>query len=279
MHSCGKFSILNRLTPIVVNSPASFRLSKKNRLFFLLSGIFLTNAIIAEIIGVKIFSGEGVFGLPPIQWHPFPGVTLSFSYSAGVVIWPVVFITSDIINEYFGPKGVRRISFTTAAFIAYGFIVIYLTTLLPPAAFWLDVNKTPEVEPAFDINVAFSKIFRQGLGIILGSLTAFLIGQLLDAFIFHRLRKLTQNRKVWLRATGSTLVSQLVDSFLVLYIAFYVFGNWTMAQVVEVGLNNYVYKFVVAILLTPLIYLAHYLIDRYLGKEEAEPVTEQAATG
>ena len=83
---------------------------------------------------------------------------------------------------------------------------------------------------------------------------------------------------IWLRATGSTLVSQLLDSFVVLVIAFYIFGDWSMGQVMSVGIINYIYKFVVAIVLTPLLYLGHYFIDGYLGKEEADKLTEEAAS-
>ncbi len=120
------------------------------------------------------------------------------------------------------------------------------------------------------------KIFRQGLGIIIGSLTAFLIGQLLDAYVFQYFRKITGSSKIWLRATGSTLVSQFVDSFVVLYIAFYIFGPWSVEDVIKVGLNNYLYKFVVAIAMTPFLYLAHHWIDRYLGKSASENLIKEA---
>jgi uncharacterized integral membrane protein (TIGR00697 family) len=83
---------------------------------------------------------------------------------------------------------------------------------------------------------------------------------------------------IWLRATGSTLVSQFVDSFVVFGIAFYIFGNWSVEQVVAVGIVNYIYKFSVAIILTPLLYVGHGLIDRYLGEELALQLTEEAAS-
>ncbi|UJP63916.1 queuosine precursor transporter [Mongoliitalea daihaiensis] len=251
--------------------------SKKTNLFIILAGIFLTNAILAEIIGVKIFSGENTLGLEPAGWTFFGEYILDFNLTAGAVIWPIVFITTDIINEYYGKKGVRKISFITAFFIAYMFIVISLVTVLPPAAFWLDVNSPDADGNPFDINYAFNVIFRQGLGIIIGSLIAFLLGQLVDVYVFQKLRKITGPKMIWLRATGSTLVSQFIDSFVVLGIAFYIFGNWSWAQVVSVGIINYIYKFGVAILLTPLLYLGHHLIDRYLGKEVAEQLTQEAS--
>lgn len=248
---------------------------KRQRLFLFLCGVFLTNALIAEIVGTKIFSVESLLGLSPAQ-IPVGGQRFDFNMTAGVVNWPVVFITSDIINEYFGRRGVRRISVLTACFIVYMFGVVYLATVLPPAEFWLDVNATDNAGNAFDINEAFARIFRQGMGIMVGSITAFLLGQLLDISVFTWLRKRTGGRYIWLRATGSTMFSQLVDSFLVIGIAFYVFGDWSLQQVYSVSTVNYIYKGAVAILLTPLLYIAHYLIDRYLGKENAERLVREA---
>jgi len=236
---------------------------KKQQLYLVLSGIFLVNALLAEIIGVKIFSVEKTFGL-------------TGSLSAGVLVWPVVFIGTDVINEYFGRKGVLRITFLTVGLILYAFLVILGTTRLAPADFWLDLNKADAQGRPFDIEFAYQSIFRQGLGIIVGSLTAFVIGQVLDATVFQAFRRVTGSRFIWLRATGSTLVSQLVDSFVVLYVAFYVFGNWPLAQVLSVATFNYWYKCAAAVLLTPLLYLAHYLIDRYLGPAETAELQEEA---
>lgn len=251
-----------------------FAEQKKTRLFIVLSGIFLTNALVAEMIGVKIFSGEGTLGLAPAHLDIL-GFTMDFNLTAGAVIWPVVFITSDLINEYFGKPGVKRISYLTAILIAYSFLVIFLAMELPAAQWWLDVHNTDPKGNYFDMDFAFRKIFGQGLRIIIGSLTAFLIGQLVDVFVFQKLRAATGSRMLWLRATGSTLVSQFIDSFVVLYIAFA--GVFTGSQIIAIGITNYLYKFAVAILLTPLVYLGHYLIDRYLGKPESERLMEEAA--
>ncbi|MCC9134952.1 queuosine precursor transporter [Pontibacter silvestris] len=250
---------------------------KRTNLFLILSGIFISNALLAELIGVKIFSGEAVFGLPGAQLGIL-GSKLDFNLTAGVIIWPVVFITTDIINEYFGKEGVKKISIITVALILYAFLVITIVTGLPPAQFWLHVNSTDPQGNPFNIDYAFNSIYRQGLGIIIGSVAAFLISQFLDATVFHWLRRFTGNKKIWLRATGSTLVSQLIDSIVVLIIAFYLFGNWPLIQVLSTAILNYIYKFIVAIVLTPLLYLAHYLIDKYLGEVQSKELLEEAAT-
>jgi uncharacterized integral membrane protein (TIGR00697 family) len=246
---------------------------KRNRLFIILSGIFITNALLAEIIGVKIFSAEGTVGLNPAHLN-IMGFVMDFNLTAGALIWPVVFITTDLINEYFGKPGVKRISYLTAILIIYAFIIIFLSIKLPPADWWVEA-KDENGNVVVNMNIAFNKILGQGQRIIIGSLTAFIIGQLVDVFVFQKLRQATGSRLLWLRATGSTLVSQLVDSFVVLFIAFY--GVFSNQQIVAIGITNYIYKFLVAILLTPLIYLGHSLIDNYLGKQNAEKLSEEAS--
>ena len=248
------------------NSAAKER--KLQWLYIVLCTVFLTNAILAEMIGVKIFSLEALLGTKPAQIHLLKDFILDFNLTAGVLVWPIVFITSDIINEYFGKPGVKRISYLTAILITYVFGAVYISTTLPPAGFWLEVNKTDMAGNIFNINTAFATIFRQGLGIILGSITAFLIGQILDAHTFHWIKSMTGSKHIWLRATGSTLISQLIDSFVVLVVAFYVFGNWSFNQVIAIGIINYIYKFTIAVCLTPLLYIVHYLIDGYLGLRE-----------
>ncbi len=246
---------------------------KKNRLFLILASIVISNAILAEMIGVKIFSAEATVGLNPVHLN-IMGFVMDFNLTAGAIIWPVVFITTDLINEYFGKPGVKRVSYLAAALIAYAFVVVFITIRLSPADFWLDVNNKDAEGNFFNMDFAFNKIFGQGQRIIIGSLSAFLIGQLVDVFVFQQLRKVTGSKMLWLRATGSTLVSQLIDSFVVLYIAFA--GIFTNDQIIAIGITNYIYKFAVAILLTPLIYIGHSMIDRYLGKDNAEKISEEA---
>ncbi len=244
------------------------------RLFLALAGFFLTNALLAEFVGVKIFALEATIGAEPFHWQLF-GVGGTLNFTAGVLLWPFVFIMTDIINEYYGMRGVRFISWLAVGCISYAFIAAYAAISLAPAGFWLDTHAALGVP---DVQRAFALIFGQGMWTIGGSLVAFMIGQIIDVLIFHRIRLLTGERFVWLRATGSTAVSQLIDSFIVLYIAF-VLGpqQWPMGQFLAVGTVNYAYKMGAAIALIPLLYLSRACIERYLGKAEAGRLRQAAA--
>ncbi len=246
---------------------------KGGRLFVVLAGFFLTNALLAEFVGVKIFALEPTLGIAPLNWTLF-GQRGSLNFTVGVLLWPFVFVMTDVINEYFGRRGVRFVTWLTVGLIVYAFIFAFFAIRVAPTDWWVGALSQRGVP---DMQAAYAAIFGQGLWSIGGSLTAFLIGQLLDVAIFHRIRQSTGERLIWLRATGSTLVSQLVDSFVVLYIAF-VLGpqQWSMGQFLAVGTVNYAYKFLAAVAMTPLIYLAHWAIDRYLG-EQAERMKALAA--
>ncbi|MBI2420082.1 MAG: queuosine precursor transporter [Ignavibacteriales bacterium] len=247
---------------------------KTQKLFYILGAFFIANAMLAEFIGVKIFSLESVFGMQPLKMSLFGFHDLSFNLTAGVLLWPIVFIMTDIINEYFGTKGVRFLSFTAAGLIAYSFFMISLSIKLPGADFWLTRQTAAGV---VNMDLSYSAIYGQGLWIIIGSLVAFLVGQLIDVTVFHIFKKRTGHAMIWLRATGSTLVSQLVDSFVVLFIAFYIGAGWSLGLVLVIGLMNYIYKFTIAIVLTPLLYLVHNIIDRYLGKELSKQLMDEAS--
>jgi uncharacterized integral membrane protein (TIGR00697 family) len=248
--------------------------NKKKNLYFLLGSVVITNALMAEMIGTKIFSLEKTFGFAPAQIKLFADFLLDFNLTAGVVLWPVVFVCSDIVNEYFGVKGVRKISFITAGLILYAFITISIAIYLEPSNSWLQYNSVDNNNNKFNIDFAFQKIFSQSNRIILGSLTAFVIAQILDAYIFFQLRKITGSKNIWLRATTSTLVSQLIDSFLVLIIAFY--PQWTFAEVISIGIINYIYKFLIAIVMIPLLYIIHAVIEKYLGREFSQRMVQEA---
>ena len=244
---------------------------KKSRLFIALGAFFLTNAIVAEFIGTKLFSWEKTLGIAPAKMQLF-GAELNFDMTAGVILWPMVFILTDIINEYFGSKGVRRLSIIAVVMLVYSFLTIRLAMGLEGSDYWLGSQSAKGIQ---NMGAAYDAVFGQGLFIIVGSLVAFLVGQMVDALIFARIRKITQSKMIWLRATGSTVVSQFIDSYVVLLIAFYFSGTYPLIWVLQVGTLNYIYKLVVAIVLTPLLYLAHNLIDRYLGKNLSEKMQQE----
>jgi hypothetical protein len=213
--------------------------TKKEFVFVILAGIFITNAITAELIGGKL-----------IQIGPFV-------MSIGILLWPIVFLTTDLINDYFGKDGVKKLSYITAALIAYSFIILFMALVIPAAKGISPVN-----------DAQFQAVFGQSMWIIVGSIVAFLFSQLIDVYVFSYFKKKTGNKKIWLRATGSTVVSQLFDSFIVLGIAFWLPGKINTETFVSSALTGYTFKLGTAILLTPVIYLGHYWIRNYLKDEK-----------
>jgi queuosine precursor transporter len=165
------------------------------------------------------------------------------------------------VNEYFGKAGVRRLTLLTAAMIGYSFVVLYLAIGVPA---W-------EQSPVPDH--AFRTVFGQSQWIIVGSLAAFLVSQLVDVLVFVAFKSRTGHRMLWLRATGSTLVSQLVDTFVVGSIAFVIPGKLTLSAWLPVAAGSYLFKVGVAVVITPLIYIGHGVIDRFLAADvrSAEP--------
>ena len=184
--------------------------------FLILAGFFITNAIVAEIIGGKLFAVPAI----DLGLFQFPSVVLSI----GVILWPVVFITTDLVNEYFGRAGVRRLSFLTAGMIAYVFVLLQVLRLPPSAGF---PNTVPDA--------AFDAVFGQSQWIIVGSLLAFLVGQFVDVAVFHRLRRISGPRALWLRSTGSTVVSQLIDTLVVLWVGLGWPNGWDLATFARVA--------------------------------------------
>ncbi|MBI5513191.1 MAG: queuosine precursor transporter [Deltaproteobacteria bacterium] len=220
--------------------------ARKDLVYLVLAGVFVCNAVLAELIGGKLF-----------QVGPWV-------MSIGVLPWPVVFITTDLINEYFGRGGVRRLTFITVGLILYAFTVLFAAIRVPAAG----------ISPVQD--GPFAAVFGQSLWIIAGSVTAFALSQLVDVVVFWLLRDRTGGRHLWLRATGSTMVSQVIDTVVVLGIAFWLPGKITGRDFWGLALTSYSYKLLLALGLTPLIYAAHAAIDRYLGRE-AQGLIEEAA--
>lgn len=214
---------------------AAYRPSRRDGVFLVLAGIFVTHALLGELIGGKLVEVAG------------------YVMSIGVIPWPIVFITTDLVNEYYGPKAVRRLTLLAVALILYAFFVLYLCMQVAAA----------DISPVDDHS--FDTVFGQSMWIIVGSVIAFAVSQLLDAAIFVVARAWTGGRMLWLRAVGSTVISQLIDTFVINSIAFGLPGKLTAGQVVELSLTNYTYKFLIALATLPFIYLGHSLIDRYLA--------------
>jgi queuosine precursor transporter len=271
----------NSFNPNVLTEINDIMKNRGVRLFIILSGFFIANALIAEFMGVKIFSLERSIGSEPVHWTLFGG-KWNFDLSAGVLLWPVVFIMTDIINEYYGKRGVKFLSWLGAGLIAYAYFMFYGSIKLVSADWWAGSQVARGVT---DMNASYNGIFGQGMGIIIGSLAAFLFAQLLDVMIFHRIKAITGEKWLWLRSTGSTLFSQLADTFIVTSIAFYFYpmlvkGNgepWSINQLLTVCTGGYLYKFTVAVIMTPVIYGVHHLIEKYLGKDLAIEMKRRAS--
>ena len=249
---------------------------RAQRMLLVLAAFFVANALLAEFVGVKIFALEDTLGVPPWEWNLF-GQRGSLNFTAGTLLWPIVFVMTDVINEFYGKRGVRLVSWLAVALILYGFLFAYLAIGLAPASWWVGIAGDQGVP---DYQAAYAAVFGQGMWTIAGSVTAFLVGQLVDVAVFQRIRRATGERLVWLRATGSTAVSQLVDSFIVLYIAF-VLGpqHWPTSLWLAVGTMNYAYKLACAIALIPLLYLMRRLITAWLGRDMAAQLRNAAARG
>ena len=222
--------------------------SKRDLVYIIMAGIFITNAVVAELIGGKL-----------IQLGPF-------IMSIGIIPWPVVFLTTDLINEYYGKAGVRRLSIITASLIAYAFIILFVAIKVPAA---VGISTVSDEQ--------FYAVFGQSLWIIVASIIAFLISQFVDVFIFWLLRDKTGGKMIWLRSTGSTIISQLIDTFVVLGIAFWLPGKMTTSVFLNAAFTSYTMKLMIAVLLTPLIYLGHNLIEKYLGDEESHRLIKHSA--
>ena len=246
---------------------------KPTKIFVGFTAFFAANALIAEAIGMKLFSLEGLLGINPANFTLFGQSGMAFTLTCGVILWPLEFVITDIINEYYGPRAVRRISITAVVLIAYAFVMYFIAIDLPPAQVWLNSSKEQGVE---NIQTSFNAVFGQNMRIIIGSVVAFLVSQVIDVTVFHKIKKVTGDKHLWLRATGSTLISQLVDSYIVLFIAFS--GIFTWQLILAVGIMNYLYKFFMALILTPVIYFVEGRIEKYVGHETAVEM-KRAAMG
>lgn len=239
--------------------------TRRDRLFLVLAAFFIGNALLAELIGGKLFAVP--VRLPwqaadAAPWH-------TFVLSCGIILWPVVFLVSDLVNEYYGRAGVKRLSFIAAGIIAYAFVALWFA----------EQPRAVDFSPVDD--ASFRRVFLQSQWIIVGSIAAFLLAQLIDVTVFWIVRRRTGHRYLWARATGSTVVSQLVDTVVVQFIGLhlpYLLGSQGIGfrEFVNSASSGYLFKLVVAIAITPVLYIVHAAIDAYLGAE-AKVIVESVA--
>ncbi len=224
--------------------------TRKQWLFVFLVGLFITNAVTAELISNKLINIPISFSISNFNIGPFTTIV-------GILPWPIVFIITDLMNEFYGEKAVRRVSWITAILIAYCFIIVGLS---------MQITAVEITGSNLSDDASYNKVFGQAQMVIVGSIAAFLVSQLLDAYIFQFIKRKTGDKFIWLRSTGSTLFSQLIDSYIVLYIGFVLPGSLSFTEFMKIAPTNYVLKIVIAFALTPLIYLGHYLVKRYLNE-------------
>ena len=211
-------------------------MDRKQRFFVWLTALFVAALVTGDFVGGKFW------------------VLFGHNLSAGIIPFPLTFVLTDIVNEFYGTEGARRLTFVGLGAAAFVWAIITLSLHLPTS---------PE-SPIPD--AVFRGAFGTSARLYVASLTAYLIGQLLDISIFLILRKLTGHRLLWLRATGSTVLSQMVDSLSVSLV--FLVGTRPMGFIIANAVNNYVGKLIMAVLLTPLIYAGHAVLRRHFHVSE-----------
>jgi uncharacterized integral membrane protein (TIGR00697 family) len=206
-----------------------------------LTASFITCLLVGDIIGVKLFQFDDA-------GH--------FVISLGMVPFPITFLLTDLLNEFYGKRAARFVTWIGFAMAVLTFVVIQVVVVLPPAPFTLGADWTGTTPSAID------NVFGGSKRILFASMVAYISAQLLDIAVFNALKRLTNNRMLWLRATGSTAVSQLLDTVVVQIIAWV--GVLSPSKIVALVVTSYVVKLAVAVGLTPLIYAGHSLMERWL---------------
>ena len=218
-------------------------LDRRVKLFVILAAVFVTALVVGDIISVKL-----------VQVHLGPVTAV---LSVGMLPFPITFLLTDILNEFYGKRAARYVTLVGFAMALFSIAVIYAAIALPWAPFTTGEGWTGATQRTFD------NVFGGSQRILFASVTAYLVGQFIDIFVFNRLKRLTRNRHIWLRATGSTVVSQLIDTVVVQQLAWT--GVLSQAQIWDIVVTSYFFKLLIAVGLTPLVYAGHALLERRLG--------------
>jgi queuosine precursor transporter len=218
------------------------RLDQRIQLFVVLAAVFVTCLLVGDIIGGKLLEVH-ILGR-------------AFVISAGMVPFPVTFLLTDLLNEFYGKRAARFVTWIGFASAGLALLILQIATQLPWAPFtsssdWSGVRPT-----------AFDNVFAGSRRILYASMMAYLVAQFTDIAVFNLLKRLTRNRMLWLRATGSTLFSQFIDTIVIQVLAWE--GLLDLRRIVGLVVTSYTVKVAVAVGLTPLIYAGHALVERWL---------------
>jgi uncharacterized integral membrane protein (TIGR00697 family) len=229
------------------------KIDARLRLFMILVAVFTTCLLVGDIIGGKLTS----FHLFGREWV----------FSVGQIAFPITFILTDILNEFYGRKVTREVTLLAFFMVGLTFSIIYAAGAMPWASFTLASDWNGVTPGTFEV------VFTQATRIQLASMVAFLIGQLVDISVFWALKRATGNRMLWLRATGSTAVSQMIDTIVISAI---IWGNkLDFDGYVTVVTTSYLIKLSAAIVITPLIYLLHEVLEKKYGLSPAAAETDK----
>jgi len=223
-------------------------ISKANNLYLVLSGIFIASLVSCNLIFQKFFEIE--------IWVPFIG-SYTFAQSVGLLPYPITFLVTDIISEIYGKKRANQV--VTSGLFASIFMLIVVTCAdIIPMAPWSPVDSD-----------TFHKVFGLSGAAVFASMMAYLFAQYVDIRIFHFWKKLTKGKHLWLRNNASTVFSQFIDTFSVLFLlCFFGVLSWDMFGVLL--LNGFLFKVFFAAFDTPLVYLIVYYLRKEFNLKENE---------
>lgn len=224
-------------------------LDTRGKLFLTLSALFCTALVVGDIIGGKL---TGV---------PFFGEVRFLS--VGFIPFPITFLLTDLLNEFYGKKAARTVTFVGLGMAVFTLIILTVAVAVP----WHPETLEPEwggLTP-----VPYDAVFSSGRRILVASMVAYVFAQLLDIAVFHKLKSITHGKLLWLRATGSTVVSQLLDTIVIQSLVWN--ENLDVPKLINLILTSWIGKILIALLLTPLIYAGHAFVERVLKIEPQKP--------
>ncbi len=259
-------------------SPAVLHRRREN-VFLVLAGLFLGTLAMLNILGISRFIKLASITMDagtPDQWE------LVFAVAVGVLPYPVTFLCTDLISEFFGRKRANAVVIVGLILNIWVVAILWLGGMLPG---WETFDADGRmVRDAADRLPVFFEVRALTFGAVGASMIAYFAAQFCDVQVFHFWKRLTKGKHLWLRNNASTLVSQMIDTVAVILITYYFTENslrmvesqpvWFQLLVTYI-LAGYVFKLVAALLDTPLIYLAVYLLKDYL---QIDPTVEHAET-